>query len=128
MSFPGFSPYNFGTVCGLLDSIKGKLDDMGGDQADSGSGQLMAFINEPTGRICSWGIPLAEAYGVRLPVDYAGEVPKQMQLMDAPEEEPVNSEKVMPGRPSRPPRTEKSRSRRGASRCAPAAHISTLIL
>lgn len=75
------------TICGLLDSIKGKLDDMGSDEADSGSGQLMAFINEPTGRICSWGIPLAESYGVRLPIDYDGEVPQQMQIMDVPEGE-----------------------------------------
>ena len=75
------------TICGLLESIRGKLDDTGGDQADSSSGQLMAFINEPTGRICSWGIPLAEAYGVRLPVDYAGEIPSQMQIMDVPEGE-----------------------------------------
>lgn len=75
------------TICGLLDSIKGKLDDAGGDEADSGSGQLMAFINEPTGRICSWGIPLAEAYGVRLPADYDGEIPPQMQIMDVPQGE-----------------------------------------
>ena len=47
----------------------------------------MAFINEPEGRICSWGIPLAESYGVRLPADYDGEVPPQMQLMDVPEGE-----------------------------------------
>ncbi len=75
------------TVCGLLDSVKGKLDDNGGSEADSGSGQLMAFINEPEGRICSWGIPLAEAYGVRLPADYDGEVPARMMLMDVPEGE-----------------------------------------
>ena len=75
------------TICGLLDSIKGKLDDLGGDESDSGSGQVMAFINEPTGRICSWGIPLAEAYGVRLPSDYDGEIPPQMQIMDVPEGE-----------------------------------------
>lgn len=75
------------TICGLLDSIKGKLDDLGGDEHDSGSGQIMAFVNEPTGRICSWGIPLAECYGVRLPMDYDGEVPTQMQLMDVPEDE-----------------------------------------
>ena len=75
------------TICGLLDSIKGKLDDMGGSESDSGSGQIMAFINEPTGRICSWGIPLAESYGVRLPMDYNGEVPAQMRLMDVPEGE-----------------------------------------
>ena len=75
------------TICGLLDSIPDKLDDAGGEEANSGSGQVMAYINEPTGRLCSWGIPLAEAYGVRLPADYAGPVPEQMQLMDVPEGE-----------------------------------------
>ena len=73
------------TICGLLDSIKGKLDDEGGTDANSGSGQIMAYINEPTGRICSWGIPLAESYGVRLPADYSGKIPEQMQIMDVPE-------------------------------------------
>lgn len=75
------------TICGLLASIGGKLDDLGDGGNDSGSGQLMAFINEPAGRICSWGIPLAEAYGVRLPADYDGPVPEQMQLMDVAEGE-----------------------------------------
>ena len=75
------------TICGLLDSIKGKLDDLGGSDANSGSGQIMAFINEPTGRVNDWGIPQAESYGVRLPADYNGEVPEQMQLMDVPEGE-----------------------------------------
>ena len=75
------------TICGLLDSIPGKLDDLGGSEANAGSGQLMAFINEPSGRICSWGIPLAESYGVRLPADYAGPVPEQMLLMEVPEGE-----------------------------------------
>ncbi len=73
------------TICGLLQSITGKIDDMGGDEPDSGSGQVMAYINEPSGRICSWGIPLAESYGVRLLADYVGEVPEQMQLMDVEE-------------------------------------------
>ena len=77
------------TICGLLDSVPGKLDDLGGDQSDSAAGQVMAFINEPEGRLCSWGIPLAEAYGVRLPADWAGEIPPQMQLMDVPEGEYV---------------------------------------
>lgn len=77
------------TICGLLDSIKGKLDDEGGNEANSGSGQIMAYINEPTGRICSWGIPLAECYGVRLPKDYKGEVPPQMLMIDVPEAEYV---------------------------------------
>lgn len=75
------------TICGLLASIQGKLDDLGGDDPDSSGGQVMAFINEPAGRICSWGIPLAEAYGVRLPMDYSGEIPPQMQIMDVPEGE-----------------------------------------
>ena len=75
------------TICGLLDSIKGKLDDAGGDDANSSSGQIMAYINEPTGRICSWGIPIAESYGVRLPADYDGEIPEQMQMMDVPDGE-----------------------------------------
>ena len=75
------------TICGMLDSIKGKLDDMGGNDANSGSGQIMAYINEPTGRICSWGIPLAESYGARLPADYSGEIPEQMKIMDVPEGE-----------------------------------------
>ncbi len=73
------------TICALLDSIPGKLDDAGGAGNDAASGQLMAWINEPAGRICSWGIPLAEAYGVRLPLDYTGPVPEQMQLMEVAE-------------------------------------------
>lgn len=77
------------TVCGLLDSIGGKLDDAGGGERDSGSGQVMGFINAPEGRICSWGIPLAEAYGVRLPTDWDGDVPSPLQIMDVPEGEYV---------------------------------------
>lgn len=75
------------TICSLLNGIQGKLDDMGDSEPNSGSGQIMAYINEPTGRICSWGIPLAECYGVRLPMDYDGEVPEQMLLIDVPEAE-----------------------------------------
>ena len=75
------------TVCRLLDKIEGKLDDMGGNEANSGSGQIMGYINTPEGRICSWGIPLAECYGVRLPADYDGEVPSQMILTDIPQGE-----------------------------------------
>ena len=77
------------TICSLLHTIPDKLDDAGGTDIDSGSGQIMAFINEPSGRLCSWGIPLAECYGVRLPLDYAGPVPEQMQLMDVHEGEYV---------------------------------------
>ena len=75
------------TISGLLDSIKGKLDDEGGSESNGGSGQLAGFLNDPKGRLCSWGIPLAECYGVRLPLDYQGEVPPQMLMMDVPEGE-----------------------------------------
>lgn len=73
------------TICGLLDSIKGKLDDNGGTEVNSSSGQIMAYINDPEGRLCDWGIPRIECYGVRLPADYQGEVPQQMLLVDIPE-------------------------------------------
>ncbi len=75
------------TVCGLLDSIKGKLDDEGGSEVNCESGQIMAYINDPDGRLCDWGIPRIECYGVRLPVDYKGEIPKQMIMSDIPEGE-----------------------------------------
>jgi AraC family transcriptional regulator len=75
------------TICGLLDSIKGKLDDDGGTESNSGSGQIMAYINDPNGRLCDWGIPRTECYGVRLPFDYLDEVPSQMLMIDVPEAE-----------------------------------------
>lgn len=75
------------TICGLLDSIKGKLDDDGGSESNSSSGQVMAYINDTDGRLCDWGIRRVECYGVRLPVDYEGEVPSQMLLIDIPEAE-----------------------------------------
>ena len=73
------------TVCRLLDGISGKLDDEGGDAYNSSRGQLMAWLNDASGRLCSWGIPLAECYGVRLPADYTGDVPTPLQLLDVPE-------------------------------------------
>lgn len=75
------------TVCGLLDSIKGKLDDDGGSESNSGGGQLMAYRSDPEGRLCDWGFPRTECYGVRLPVDYEGEIPPQMLMEDIPEAE-----------------------------------------
>ena len=75
------------TICGLLDSIKGKLDDYGGSESNSGSGQIMAYISDPKGRLCDWNIPRTECYGVRLPADYEGEVPPQMLMIDIPEAE-----------------------------------------
>lgn len=78
---------DYHTVCGLLDSIKGKLDDIGGSEANCGSGQIMAYINDPKGRLCDWGIPRTECWGVRLPFDYQGETPAQMHLLDVPQNE-----------------------------------------
>ena len=34
-------------ICGLLDSISGKLDDEGSGEINSGGGQIMAYINDP---------------------------------------------------------------------------------
>lgn len=78
---------DYETICGLLDSIKGKLDDNGGSESNSGSGQIMAYINDPNGRLCDWGIPRTECYGARLPFDYKGQVPSQMIMIDVPEDE-----------------------------------------
>jgi AraC-like DNA-binding protein len=67
------------TICGLLDSIKGKLD---GDDNVIGkySGQIMGIIYEDSGK-------KAECYGVRLPENYNGPKPENMQLIDVPETE-----------------------------------------
>lgn len=75
------------TICGLLDSIKGKLDDEGGSEPNSSSGHVMAYINDPRGFDCGYGTARAESYGVRLKQDYKGEVPSQMSIMDVPEGE-----------------------------------------
>jgi len=66
------------TICGLLDSVKGKLD---GEDGVIGkfSGQIMARIYE------NGNAP--EAYGVRLPIEYAGEIPSQMLIITVPEAE-----------------------------------------
>lgn len=78
---------DYETICGLLDSIKGKLDDKGGSEANCGSGQIMAYMNDPDGRLCDWGIPRTECWGVRLPFDCKEEVPSQMFVADIPESE-----------------------------------------
>lgn len=75
------------TVCGLLDSIPGKLDDNGGAEADGMAGQIMGYINDPKGRLCAWNYPRIESYGVRLPADYSGPIPAPLELMDVPEGE-----------------------------------------
>ena len=71
----------------MLYSIVGKLDDHGGSECNSGSGQVMAYINDPEGRLCDWGIERTECYGVRLLMDYKGGVPPQMLMADVPEAE-----------------------------------------
>ncbi len=83
------SGQNCDTICGLLDSIKGKLDDEGSSEANSGSGQIMAYIHDPKGKPFCYGVPRTECYGVRLSSDYNGEVPQQMLLIDIPEAEYV---------------------------------------
>ncbi|MDR0302329.1 MAG: helix-turn-helix transcriptional regulator [Treponema sp.] len=69
------------TICGLLDSIKGKLDGKD-DVIGKYSGQIMAQIYEDGGK-------KAEGYGVRLPINYNGRVPANMLLIDIPEMEYV---------------------------------------
>ncbi len=78
---------DYETICGLLDSIKGKLDDEGGSEVNCGSGQIMAYISDPNGRLCDWGFLRTECWGVRLPFDYKGDVPQQMFMVDVPEAE-----------------------------------------
>lgn len=67
------------TICGLLDSIQGKLDGKD-DLIGQYSGQIMARIFEPSGKC-------PEAYGIRLPSDYRGDVPSPMIMLDVPEAE-----------------------------------------
>lgn len=78
---------DYETICGLLDSIKGKLDDGGGSEPNCKGGQIMAYINDPEGRLCGWGIRRTECWGVRLPFDYRGEIPPRMTLTAIPEAE-----------------------------------------
>lgn len=73
------------TICGILDSVKGKLDDEGGPEANAGGGQVMAYVSDPDGRLCAWGFPRVECHGARLPADWAGEVPPNLRIMDVPE-------------------------------------------
>ncbi len=63
------------TICGLLDSVKGKLD---GDDNIIGkfSGQIMAYLSE--------GERTAEAYGIRLPADYDSVLPTSMITAEIP--------------------------------------------
>lgn len=67
------------TICGLLDSIKGKLD--GRDEViGKFSGQIMAYLYEE-------GDKRPEAYGVRLGPDHKLPVPEPMLLLEVPQGE-----------------------------------------
>jgi len=71
------------TICGLLDSVKGKLDGEDGVIGEY-SGQIMARICEEEGK--------PEAYGIRLPSDFEGEIPEQMILLDIPKADYISFE------------------------------------
>ena len=75
------------TICGLLDSIKGKLDASGEHELADGSGQIMGYIHDPNGSQFCYIAPRAECYGVRLAADYDGALPPQMHIVDVPEAE-----------------------------------------
>ena len=75
------------TICGLLDSVNGKLDDAGSGEPYGGSGQIMAYIHEPAVKFECYPVPRSECYGVRLAADYKGEIPPQMLIIDVPEAE-----------------------------------------
>ena len=49
---------DYETICGLLDSIKGKLDDDGGSEVNCSSGQVMAYMND-----CAIGAFLVQSAG-----------------------------------------------------------------
>ena len=69
------------TICGLLESIRGKLDDDGGEYAGrSWAISMTRRAGCATGAICARS---ATARG--FPADYCGEVPAQMLLTDIPE-------------------------------------------
>ena len=71
----------------LLECSVYHYNDEGSNEANSGSGQIMAYIHDPEGKPFCYGIPRSECYGVRLAADYNGEVPPQMLILDVPEAE-----------------------------------------
>ncbi len=69
------------TICALMDGIHGKLDGEDGVKGEY-SGQIMAHITEADGRT-------PEAYGIRMPAEYAGTVPAPLLRIDVPAAEYV---------------------------------------
>lgn len=69
------------TICGLLDSISDKLDRITGKIGEF-DGQIAGNFFDVTGK-------RGYMYGIRLPADYKGELPKQMLCADVPQKEYV---------------------------------------
>ena len=73
------------TICGLIDSIPGKLDDMGAGNINAGAGHIMAYeAAEDGGTFDCYPVPRWECYGCRVPADYNGPVPENMLIRDVP--------------------------------------------
>ncbi len=68
-----------GTICGLLDSIKGKIDTVSGRVGEF-DGQIGGWFYDESGK-------KGYLYGIRLPIDYNGQLPKQMICTDISEKE-----------------------------------------
>ncbi len=66
------------TITALLAGIDGVLDD---------GAQVMAYINDPDGRLCDWGFKRTECWGVRVAAEYSGEVPPPLRVHDVPDGE-----------------------------------------
>ncbi|WBW96825.1 helix-turn-helix transcriptional regulator [Oceanirhabdus sp. W0125-5] len=67
------------TICGLLESIKGKIDTVSGRVGEF-DGQIGGWFYDESGK-------KGYLYGIRIPLDYDGELPKQMICTDVPERE-----------------------------------------
>lgn len=67
------------TICNLLTHFPEKLDDEGGSEANSGNGQLMAYINEP----CRAAVQLGHSAGGGLRCASAGGLQRQRAGADA---------------------------------------------
>lgn len=65
------------TITGLLDSISSKLDSVTGKTGEF-DGQIGGWYYDDAGQ-------MGYCYGIRLPADYKGELPKQMQCVDIPQ-------------------------------------------